>query len=100
MRTTLEIDDDILAAAKDLAKAEGRTMGHILSELARRGLTAPSNKATSGFAEPASAFEMDVWPTFPQREGPPVTSEMIERIKDELDLEDATPLDHAADETR
>ncbi len=94
MRTTLDIDDDILAAAKDLAKAEGRTMGQVISDLARRGLTAPS---APGLSEPAAASLMDDWPTFPDRDGPPVTSAMIERIEDELDLEDSTPYDHAAD---
>jgi hypothetical protein len=105
MRTTLDIDDDILAAAKDLARAEGRTMGHVISELARRALTAPSLSSqglagTPGLAEPAVSFELDDWPTFPQRDGPPVTSEMIERIEDELDREDATAFDHAADKPR
>jgi hypothetical protein len=39
MRTTLEIDDDILQAAKEIASAEGRTAGKVLSDLARKGLT-------------------------------------------------------------
>ena len=95
MRTTLEIDGDVLAAAKDLAKAEGRTMGQVISELARRGLTQPSFSGLPGLAEPTALFELDAWPTFPQRDGPPVTSELIERIEDELDLEDATLFDHA-----
>ena len=95
MRTTLDIDDDILAAAKDLAKAEGRTMGQVISELARRGLTQPSFAGHPGLAEPAARFEMDSWPTFPQRDGPPVTRALIERIQDELDREDATPFDQA-----
>lgn len=38
MRTTLDIDDDILQAAKELAAAKGSTAGKVLSELARRGL--------------------------------------------------------------
>ena len=100
MRTTLDIDDDILAAAKDLAKAEGRTMGQVISELARRGLTQPSFAGQPGLAEPAAHFEMDAWPTFPRRDGPPVTSEMIERIEDELDLEDTTAFDHATGQSR
>jgi hypothetical protein len=104
MRTTLDIDADILAAAKDLAKAEGLTMGQMISELARRGLTAQSQPVMAhseghggGFAEPAAAFDHGTWPAFPQRPGPSVTSEMIERIQDELDREDATPFDHGAD---
>lgn len=39
VRTTLEIDDDVVAAARELAAAERRSLGSVLSELARRGLT-------------------------------------------------------------
>jgi hypothetical protein len=97
MRTTLDIDDDVLAAAKDLAKAEGKTVGTVISELARRALATPSHGYGPGLAESAAAYSLSDWPTFPRRGGPPVTSEMIERIQDEIDLEDATPWDHAAD---
>ncbi len=38
MRTTIDLDDDILQAAKELASARGTTAGKIVSELARRGL--------------------------------------------------------------
>jgi len=41
VRTTLDIDDDVLQAAKEIAAARGTTAGRALSELARRGL-APS----------------------------------------------------------
>ena len=39
MRTTLDIDDDILEAAKALARQTDRTAGEVLSDLARRALT-------------------------------------------------------------
>ena len=50
MRTTLDIEDDVLQAAKELAQREGGTAGKIISDLARRGLSAPSvkSKKTSG----------------------------------------------------
>jgi hypothetical protein len=38
MRTTLDIDDDVLQAAKELASSRGLTAGRVLSELARKGL--------------------------------------------------------------
>jgi len=38
MRTTLAIDDDVLIAAKSLADQQRRTVGEVISELARRGL--------------------------------------------------------------
>jgi hypothetical protein len=41
MRTTLDIDDDVLQAARELASAHRKTTGQMLSELARQGLTPP-----------------------------------------------------------
>jgi hypothetical protein len=40
VRTTLTIDPDVLAVARDLAKAQGQTIGQVVSNLARCGLTA------------------------------------------------------------
>jgi hypothetical protein len=39
MRTTLTIDDDVLAAAKQFADARGITLGDAISQLARATLT-------------------------------------------------------------
>lgn len=39
MRTTLTIDDDVLAAAKQFADARGLTLGEAISQLARATLT-------------------------------------------------------------
>ena len=47
MRTTLDIEDDVLQAAKELAQREGRTAGRVLSDLARRGLAAPAPRSGS-----------------------------------------------------
>jgi hypothetical protein len=38
MRTTLEIDDDVQQAARELAEAQRSTAGKVLSELARKAL--------------------------------------------------------------
>jgi hypothetical protein len=38
MRTTLDIDEDVLQAAKELADLRGTTAGKVVSELARRAL--------------------------------------------------------------
>ena len=40
MRTTLDIDPDMLQTAKELAEAQNRTAGKVLSELARKALAA------------------------------------------------------------
>lgn len=39
MRTTLDLDEDVLQAAKELAAVRGTTAGRVLSELARQALT-------------------------------------------------------------
>jgi hypothetical protein len=38
VRTTLQIDDDVLEDARSIARAEGRSLGAVISELARRSL--------------------------------------------------------------
>jgi len=38
MRTTIDLDDDILHAAKELAASRGTTIGRMVSDLARKGL--------------------------------------------------------------
>jgi len=52
MRTTLNIDDDVLRAAKEIAKLRGNTAGAILSELARESLererSSPSVEVRNG----------------------------------------------------
>lgn len=50
MRTTLDIEADILQAAKEIAAREKRTAGGVLSDLARCGLraqSAPRNQAST-----------------------------------------------------
>jgi hypothetical protein len=78
MRTTLNIDDDVLQAAKELARRERKTAGRILSELARRGLT--EAKDTSKRRTPKEAF-LGFRPF--ARRGAIVTNEMIDRLREE-----------------
>jgi hypothetical protein len=88
MRTTLDIDDDILQAAKELARAEKKTAGQVLSELARKALTqAPA----TGFAEETTAGYVmkDGWYQLPNREGVVVTKELVDRVIEEADEEEA-----------
>jgi Arc/MetJ family transcription regulator len=97
MRTTIDIDDDVLAAAKDIARAEGKTMSQVISELARKALTQPLNR---GFAEAQATFNATDWPTLPNRQGVVVTQEVVDRVLDELDREDAMAWDHDRDQPR
>lgn len=46
MRTTLDIDSDVLEAAKALARKQRSTAGRVLSELARKSLTSSSTRVS------------------------------------------------------
>ncbi len=48
MRTTLDLDEDILAAARELARGEKRSLGAIVSALARAGLRPRSVEVVDG----------------------------------------------------
>ncbi|OYW53489.1 MAG: hypothetical protein B7Y80_14905 [Hyphomicrobium sp. 32-62-53] len=90
MRTTLDIDEDILAAAKELARAEGKTAGQVLSDLARRALTTPVGHPP-GLAERQIDYDDtdELFPCFPDRGGVIITTELVRKIQDEIDDEDA-----------
>jgi hypothetical protein len=89
MRTTLDIDDDILQAVKELARAEGKTAGKMLSELARSALT---QVPLTGFSEevtPMGIIKKDGFYQLPNREGVVVTKEIVDRLIEEADEEEA-----------
>jgi hypothetical protein len=74
VRTTLDIDDDVLLAAKDLAKAEGKTAGKLISELARKALQPAKKRGLrrNGFT---------LMPL--KKNGTPITMELVNRLRDE-----------------
>jgi hypothetical protein len=75
MRTTLAIDDDILAAAKHLAEREHRSIGEVISNLARQGLS----RGTRG-----NKTERNGIPLLPSRKAAtPITLELVNRLRDE-----------------
>jgi hypothetical protein len=75
MRTTLAIDDDVLAAAKHLAEREQRTVGQVISSLARQAL------ARSGRG---SRTERNGIPLLPSKKSSsPVTLELVNQLRDE-----------------
>jgi hypothetical protein len=59
MRTTLTLADDVYEAARTLAEASGRSLGEVVSDLARRGLNPQPTIARADdlpvFAVPADA---------------------------------------------
>lgn len=85
MGKTVQIDDDVVRAAEKLAAERGTTPGEVISEAARKALVEPAQPKTG----PAGAVLKNGWYVLPHRGGPPVTSEMIQRLLDEADLEDA-----------
>jgi hypothetical protein len=85
MRTTLDIDDDVLQAAKELARAEKKTAGQILSELARKALGRAAGQP-AGAATAKLAKEGD-WYVLSSRGGI-ITNELIDKIQDEIDQEE------------
>ena len=87
MRTTLDIDDDVLAAAKELAKTQNSTAGEVISDLARRALTSAADTGGRQAAPHGLLYE-DGWYVLPSR-GAVVTNELIEKIQEELDQDDA-----------
>ncbi|HUD45865.1 MAG TPA: hypothetical protein VMR33_03490 [Candidatus Baltobacteraceae bacterium] len=73
MRTTLNLDDDTLELAARQAKLRGVSLGRTVSDLLRRGLSAPTPCQEKGgivvFRLPADS--------------PPVTTEEVRRIEAE-----------------
>jgi hypothetical protein len=75
MRTTLAIDDDVLAAAKHLAEREHRSIGEVISALARQGLS----RGTRG-----NKTERNGIPLLPSRKAAvPITLELVNQLRDE-----------------
>ena len=74
MRTTLDIDDDVLAIAKQRAKAERKSAGQVISELARQALATPRERLDFSKVE-----IVDGIPVLPSRGGI-VTKELVDRL--------------------
>lgn len=78
MRTTLDIDDDVLAAAKELSRQQGLSAGAVVSALLRQALTGASRHQAAGAAPGASAAGFR---PFPSR-GRAVTNGAIDALRD------------------
>lgn len=75
MRTTLTLDDDVLASARALAAQRGVPIGTIVSELARRGLS-PAQPATTRNG-------IRLFPVRP--DAGPVTPELVKALAEDVD---------------
>ena len=75
MRTTLVIDDDVLSAAKEMAATENKSIGEVISALARRALSPPDSKVKT----------RNGVPLLPVRKGAPrVTYDLVQQLREEL----------------
>ncbi|TJW41091.1 MAG: CopG family transcriptional regulator [Mesorhizobium sp.] len=74
MRTTLAIDDDVLIAAKAMARQQDRGVGEIITDLARRSLRRPQ----------AGGERNGIPLLSPRPDSPPVTLEMVNVLRDGL----------------
>ena len=73
MRTTIDLEEDVLLAAKEIARQRGSTLGQVLSELARQSLT----------RRPPISIKHGL-PLFPvQPDAGVVTLELVNRLRDE-----------------
>jgi len=77
MRTTLDIDDDVLSAAKERARRENTTAGRIISDLARLGLAWQPPRAGSGGGR-KSRFGFRPFPS----PGAIVTNNLIDSLRE------------------
>lgn len=73
MRTTLDIDEDVLETAKELAARRGTTAGRIISDLVRRAL-APRDRSRLRNGVPLLP---------PRRQAGLVTPDVVNRLRDE-----------------
>jgi Arc/MetJ family transcription regulator len=75
MRTTLDIDEDVLQAAKELARVHGKTAGQMVSELARRALEPPAVRRLRNGV-----------PVLPRRPAgrPRPTMKLVNQLRDDL----------------
>jgi hypothetical protein len=77
MRTTLDIADDVLRAAKERARREKKTAGEVISELARRALTAPPEAPAA--RSPAARYGFRPFP----RRGSVVSNDLVDKLREE-----------------
>lgn len=77
MRTTLDIEDDVLQAAKEIGRRTRSSTGKALSDLARQALTQPRARTVK---EEKALYGFRPLPAAP---GKIVTNEQINRLREE-----------------
>jgi hypothetical protein len=80
MRTTLDIDEDVMLAAKALARRQKRTAGAVISELARKGLAEAVGEPGSSLKDEHGFYGFKPLPSG----GRSVTDEAIDALREEM----------------
>lgn len=79
MRTTLDIADDVLQAAKEIARRDRTTAGDVISTLARQSLTRPAATPVGGVEESAAIYGFRAFPS----RGTVITDSLIDRLRED-----------------
>lgn len=79
MRIILDLDHDVLLAAREIAARSKRTAGAVISEVFRRGLHAGPPRGRSPRQKVAAGFEV-----IPSN-GRVVTAELVRRLRDKTE---------------
>ena len=79
MRTTLQLDDDVLAAARVLARQRRSSVGNVISDLARQALSRSTDGGSENVLEQRSGL-----PQLPvTASGGVVDLERVNQLRDE-----------------
>ncbi len=81
MRTTLDIDEDVLLAAKELAKRQNLSAGRVVSQLLRRVLTGQAGQAKASKEAGSESQTVAGFRPFPEG-GAVVTNDLVNRLRD------------------
>lgn len=73
MRTTLDIDEDVLAVARELAAQRNQSIGAVISDVFRK------NRESRSASKVRNGIHVIARP----RKGPKVTLEMVNKLRDE-----------------
>jgi len=80
MRTTLSLDDDVLAAARVLARQRREPLGTVISDLVRRSLAAPASNTAASATTSRNGL-----PLLPlSRPGAPVDLALVNSLRDDV----------------
>ena len=85
MRTTLNIEDDVFIITQNMARRQGKSMGAILSELARQTLQTPEANTMQSYPSTnldAQLQELGVTPYYAPN-AQPLTNDLVNKLREE-----------------